>query len=57
MQHQHGACLQTIKQWGHETHILPNELSELMAPTTCFLHTLKTIIYAKVTFRSERPLC
>ena len=35
MQQKHETCPQTIKQWWHETHILPNELSQLMIPRTC----------------------
>ena len=35
---------QTIKLWWQEPHILPSELSKLMIPRTCSLHTLKTII-------------
>ena len=43
MQHKDGTCLQTIKQWWYETHILSCELSKFMIPRTCSLHTLKTI--------------
>ena len=33
------ACLQTKKQLWPETHILTGELSKLMIPRTCSLHT------------------
>ena len=39
MQPKHEICPQTIKQWWHETHILPSELRKLIIPRTCSLHT------------------
>ena len=37
MQQKHETCPKTIKQWWHETYILPSELSKLMTPKTCSL--------------------
>ena len=44
MKQKHGRYPKTEKQWRHETHILPSELSKLMIPTTCSLHTKERII-------------
>ena len=37
MQLKHKISPQTIKQWWHETYILPSELRELVTPNTCSL--------------------
>ena len=37
MQHKDGAWAKAIKQWWHETHILPSELIELGTPKICYL--------------------
>ena len=44
MKQKHGRYPKTEKQWRHETHILPSELSKLMLPTTYSLQTRETIM-------------
>lgn len=36
MQEKHEDMPQTIKQWWHETYVLPSEVNKLMIPRTCF---------------------
>ena len=56
MQRKQETCSQTIKQWWHEPHVLPSELSKVTIPRMCSLNTQNNDLWTFLDHIGTRKL-